>query len=248
MAPLIRTRPNYQGRHRYRRACRPCPAPATSTLIPCVPAVPARVRHRRRPSRHCGQRHDADSTALGALSRGSAGSEQRTRALSSGSSGVIRVAAQLTCSEADVGRGQSVAWSPPITVDSRTVWHGSGMRSPLTRSALPLDLRHACVSCWLRSGVSHAKTARRAGQSIAVLQRYYAKVLDGEEDRMNELIDQDWPRTVRKSRPMATMWPHAPASPGIPARQSETPRTAKGRPFLTGRPFAPTTCGGGGGI
>jgi integrase len=59
--------------------------------------------------------------------------------------------------------------------------------SPL--AAIPYDLRHACVSFWLRSGVSLAKTARRAGQSIAVLQRYYAKVLDGEEDRMNTLIE-----------------------------------------------------------
>ncbi|WP_202516345.1 hypothetical protein [Streptomyces sp. SID161] len=57
-------------------------------------------------------------------------------------------------------------------------------------AAIPYDLRHACVSFWLRSGVSLAETARRAGQSVAVLQRYYAKVLDGEEDRMNALIDQ----------------------------------------------------------
>jgi integrase len=60
--------------------------------------------------------------------------------------------------------------------------------SPL--AVIPYDLRHACVSFWLRSGVSLAETARRAGQSIAVLQRYYAKVLDGEEDRMNDLIDK----------------------------------------------------------
>jgi site-specific recombinase XerD len=60
--------------------------------------------------------------------------------------------------------------------------------SPL--AAVPYDLRHACVSFWLRSGVSLAETARRAGQSIAVLQRFYAKVLDGEETRMNELIEK----------------------------------------------------------
>jgi hypothetical protein len=60
--------------------------------------------------------------------------------------------------------------------------------SPLAR--IPYDLRHACVSFWLSSGVSLAETARRAGQSIAVLQRYYAKVLDGQEERMNELIDR----------------------------------------------------------
>jgi hypothetical protein len=60
--------------------------------------------------------------------------------------------------------------------------------SPL--AAIPYDLRHACVSFWLRSGVSPAETARRAGQSVAVLQRYYAKVLDGEEAKMNALIEQ----------------------------------------------------------
>lgn len=34
------------------------------------------------------------------------------------------------------------------------------------------------------------ETARRAGLSVAVLQRYCAKVLDGEEERMNALIEQ----------------------------------------------------------
>ncbi|MCZ4122492.1 tyrosine-type recombinase/integrase [Streptomyces sp. H39-S7] len=71
--------------------------------------------------------------------------------------------------------------------------------SPL--AFIPYDLRHACVSFWLRSGVSLAETARRAGQSIAVLQRYYAKVLDGEEDRMNELIDQGFAEQGRNDRP-----------------------------------------------
>ena len=35
-----------------------------------------------------------------------------------------------------------------------------------------------------------AETARCAGQSVAVLLRYYAKVLDGEEAKMNALIEQ----------------------------------------------------------
>ncbi|MFF5252333.1 hypothetical protein ACFY4K_09815 [Streptomyces leeuwenhoekii] len=70
----------------------------------------------------------------------------------------------------------------------RKVFTPSQVASPL--AAIPYDLRHACVSFWLRSGVSVAETARRAGQSVAVLQRYYAKVLDGEEDRMNALIEQ----------------------------------------------------------
>ncbi|MEU6220543.1 hypothetical protein ABZ845_23970 [Streptomyces sp. NPDC047022] len=38
--------------------------------------------------------------------------------------------------------------------------------------------------------MSLAETARRAGQSVAVLQRYYAKVLDGEEAKMNALIER----------------------------------------------------------
>jgi hypothetical protein len=38
--------------------------------------------------------------------------------------------------------------------------------------------------------VSLAETARRAGQSVAALQRYYAEVLDGEEAKMNALIEQ----------------------------------------------------------
>ncbi|MFJ2111759.1 tyrosine-type recombinase/integrase [Streptomyces sp. NPDC087850] len=66
---------------------------------------------------------------------------------------------------------------------------------------VPYALRHACVSFWLRSGVSLAETARRAGQSIAVLQRYYAKVLDGEEDRMNELIDQGFADQAKGGQP-----------------------------------------------
>ncbi|MFJ2645960.1 tyrosine-type recombinase/integrase [Streptomyces sp. NPDC087420] len=71
--------------------------------------------------------------------------------------------------------------------------------SPL--AFIPYDLRHACVSFWLRSGVSLAETARRAGQSIAVLQRYYAKVLDGEEDRMNDLIDQGFADQAEDEQP-----------------------------------------------
>ncbi|MFF7074219.1 hypothetical protein [Streptomyces pseudovenezuelae] len=38
--------------------------------------------------------------------------------------------------------------------------------------------------------MSLAETARRAGQSVAVLQRYYAKVLDGEDAKMNALSEQ----------------------------------------------------------
>ncbi|WP_405861286.1 hypothetical protein OG361_38740 [Streptomyces sp. NBC_00090] len=43
----------------------------------------------------------------------------------------------------------------------------------------PYDLRHADISFWLYSAVDPAECARRAGQSIEVLFRRYAKFLDG---------------------------------------------------------------------
>lgn len=52
----------------------------------------------------------------------------------------------------------------------------------------PYDLRHACVSLWLNSGVDATEVARRAGHSVAVLLRVYAKCIHGGEDQANELI------------------------------------------------------------
>lgn len=54
----------------------------------------------------------------------------------------------------------------------------------------PYDLRHACVSLWLNSGVDSTEVARRAGHSVAVLLRVYAKCLHGTEDYANELISK----------------------------------------------------------
>ncbi|WP_037863512.1 tyrosine-type recombinase/integrase [Streptomyces sp. NRRL S-340] len=53
----------------------------------------------------------------------------------------------------------------------------------------PYDLRHAGVSFWLSSGVDAMECARRAGHSIAVLHRVYAKVLDQTRERANNRID-----------------------------------------------------------
>ncbi|MFF7473184.1 tyrosine-type recombinase/integrase [Streptomyces sp. NPDC008092] len=53
----------------------------------------------------------------------------------------------------------------------------------------PYDLRHAGISFWLASGVDPAECARRAGQSIQVLFRYYAKFLAGTRDHANQLIE-----------------------------------------------------------
>ncbi|MGW8379218.1 site-specific integrase [Streptomyces sp. ODS28] len=58
--------------------------------------------------------------------------------------------------------------------------------TPLARR--PYDLRHAGVSFWLSSGVDPMECARRAGHSVAVLLRVYAKVLDRTREQANERI------------------------------------------------------------
>lgn len=60
--------------------------------------------------------------------------------------------------------------------------------SPL--AARPYDLRHACVSLWLNSGVDPVEVARRAGHSVAVLLKVYAKCLDGATEMANARIDE----------------------------------------------------------
>lgn len=56
---------------------------------------------------------------------------------------------------------------------------------------VPYSLRHAGVSLWIKSGVDPVEVARRAGHSIAVLFRFYAKILRGEQSRSNQLIAQE---------------------------------------------------------
>ncbi|WP_329456764.1 tyrosine-type recombinase/integrase [Streptomyces sp. NBC_01497] len=60
--------------------------------------------------------------------------------------------------------------------------------SPL--ADVPYSLRHAGVSLWINAGVDPVEVARRAGHSIAVLFRFYAKILRGQQARANQLIDQ----------------------------------------------------------
>ncbi|MFD5387580.1 tyrosine-type recombinase/integrase [Streptomyces sp. NPDC127074] len=60
--------------------------------------------------------------------------------------------------------------------------------SPL--GARPYDLRHACVSLWLTSGVDPVEVARRAGHTVAVLLKVYAKCLDGATAMANARIDE----------------------------------------------------------
>ncbi|AUA11215.1 tyrosine-type recombinase/integrase [Streptomyces sp. SID8382] len=55
-------------------------------------------------------------------------------------------------------------------------------------AAKPYDLRHACVSQWLNSGVPAPEVAARAGHSVDVLLKIYAKCIDGQEGEMNDRI------------------------------------------------------------
>lgn len=55
-------------------------------------------------------------------------------------------------------------------------------------AAKPYDLRHAGVSQWLNSGVAAPEVAARAGHSVEVLLKIYAKCVDGQEAEMNDRI------------------------------------------------------------
>ena len=59
--------------------------------------------------------------------------------------------------------------------------------SPL--AGRPYDLRHAAVSLWLNAGVHAPDVADRAGHSVEVLLRVYAKCLDDGEATANKRIE-----------------------------------------------------------
>ena len=59
--------------------------------------------------------------------------------------------------------------------------------SPL--AGRPYDLRHAGVSLWPNAGLPAPEVAQRAGHSVDVLLKVYAKCIDGDRTRMNERIE-----------------------------------------------------------
>jgi integrase len=59
--------------------------------------------------------------------------------------------------------------------------------SPL--AGRPYDLRHAGVSLWLNAGVHAPEVADRAGHSVEVLLKVYAKCIDGDKAIMNQRIE-----------------------------------------------------------
>jgi hypothetical protein len=59
--------------------------------------------------------------------------------------------------------------------------------SPL--AGRPYDLRHAALSLWLNAAVQATDAAERAGNSVDVLLKVYAKCLDGQEATINRRIE-----------------------------------------------------------
>jgi len=55
---------------------------------------------------------------------------------------------------------------------------------------VPYSVRKAGISFWIASGVDATEVARRAGHSVAVLYKFYARVLDGRREQANALIEQ----------------------------------------------------------
>ncbi|MGW2256699.1 tyrosine-type recombinase/integrase [Streptomyces sp. NPDC001780] len=64
---------------------------------------------------------------------------------------------------------------------------------------VPYSLRHAGISLWIKAGVEPPEVARRAGHSLAVMYKVYAKILRGRQAHANQLIaaalhdDEDHP-------------------------------------------------------
>jgi integrase len=85
------------------------------------------------------------------------------------------------------------------TVSASTVWRvwqdartiGLSPEQLITPLAgRPYDLRHACATLLLNAGVPPKEVARRLGHSVEVLWKVYAGCLDGDEERINRVIEK----------------------------------------------------------
>ena len=59
-----------------------------------------------------------------------------------------------------------------------------------TLAKRPYDLRHACVSTWLKAGIEPKRVAEWAGHSVDVLLRIYTHCLDGGEDEARRRVQR----------------------------------------------------------
>jgi integrase len=84
------------------------------------------------------------------------------------------------------GRLRSTEYADVWQLARREALTPADQETPLAE--VPYSLRHACVSLWLKAGVDPVEVARRAGHSVTVLYRFYAKVIKGRHDADNARI------------------------------------------------------------
>ncbi|MFL6056477.1 MAG: hypothetical protein ACJ72W_26805 [Actinoallomurus sp.] len=93
----------------------------------------------------------------------------------------------------------AAATSTGGTVSASTVWWvwqdartiGLSPEQQVTPLAgWPYDLRHACATLLLNAEVPPKEVARRLGHSVEVLWKVYAGCLDGDEERINRMIEK----------------------------------------------------------
>ncbi|MFI8868533.1 tyrosine-type recombinase/integrase [Streptomyces sp. NPDC053707] len=85
------------------------------------------------------------------------------------------------------GRLTSNEYSEVWSEARKTVLSEQELRTPL--ADVPYALRHAAISLWIKSGMDPVEAASRAGHSLAVLYRFYAKLLKGGSAAANRLVE-----------------------------------------------------------
>lgn len=85
------------------------------------------------------------------------------------------------------GRVRSTEYTDIWKEARRKALSAEDVNTPLAE--VPYSLRHAGISLSIKAGVDPVEVARRAGHSLAVLWRFYAKVLRGQQHQANDLID-----------------------------------------------------------
>lgn len=89
---------------------------------------------------------------------------------------------------ASKGRPFSTSAINGVWAQARTLAFTPGqVLSPLAQT--PYDLRHAAASLWLNAGVPAPEVAERAGHSVDVLLKVYAKCVDGQREIANQRIE-----------------------------------------------------------
>jgi integrase len=89
---------------------------------------------------------------------------------------------------AEGGRVRSTEYTEVWQKAREKVLSAQEVKTPL--ADVPYSLRHAGVSLWIEAGVAPVEVARRAGHSVAVMYRFYAKVINGRQEQDNARISK----------------------------------------------------------